>query len=93
MKFEELAAAWQTNDQTLESTIKVNRLLIKDLTFTKIKSSLYEIKWTGYFELVVNVLFYFFLVNFIENHLTQFEFLIPAVLLMVLTIVEIVVEI
>lgn len=93
MKFEELATAWKSNDQTLESTIKLNRLLIKNLTFTKIKSSLYEIKWTGYFELLVNVLFYFFLVNFIQDHLHQYQFLIPAVLLILLTIVEIVVEI
>ncbi|MTI41822.1 hypothetical protein [Fulvivirga lutimaris] len=93
MNFEELASAWKANDQTLESTIKVNRLLVKNLAFRKIKSSLYEIKWTSFFELAVNVLFYFFLVNFIRDHLTQYEFLIPAILLLVLTIVEVGAEI
>ncbi|MEQ9168650.1 MAG: hypothetical protein RLO12_20495 [Fulvivirga sp.] len=93
MNFKELASAWKANDQTLESTIKVNRLLVKNLAFRKIKSSLYEIKWTSFFELAVNVLFYFFLLNFIRDHLTQYEFLIPALLLFVLTMIEIGVEI
>lgn len=93
MNFEELASAWKANDQTLESTIKVNKLLVKNLAFSKIKSSLYEIKWTGFFELAVNVLFYFFLLNFIRDHLTQYEFLIPALLLFVLTMIEIGVEV
>lgn len=93
MNFEELASAWKANDQSLESTIKVNKLLVKNLAFSKIKSSLYEIKWTGLFELAVNVLFYFFLVNFISDHLTQYEFLIPAILLLILTMTEVGVEI
>ena len=93
MNFEELASAWKANDQTLDSTIKVNKLLIKNLAFRKIKSSLYEIKWTGFFELAVNILFYFFLTSFIGNHEGQLEFLIPAICLMALTIVEVAFEI
>jgi hypothetical protein len=92
MEFKELTEIWKTSANQQEDAIHINHQLIKELGFNKIKAGLSEIKWTSLFELIVEVGFSFFLVNFLVNHLGQPAFFIPAAMLFGLMIFNILFE-
>lgn len=86
MKFEELASIWNSNDTALENSVKINRELVKEVGFSKVKSNLYEIKWTSIFGVVVGVLFFNFLLGFMVEHFSSPEFFFPALILWGITV-------
>ncbi len=87
MELTELAQLWNT-----PGSVAVNRQLLKEVTLYKVKALLYSLKWSTYFELGVNILFFFFLQGFILDHYNEMRFLIPALILIVVTLSSTVLE-
>jgi hypothetical protein len=86
MNFEELSQIWNETDMDLEERIAVDRNLVKEVGVSKIKSSLFEIKWEAIIEVVVGIFFLKFLANFTYEHFTEFKFSIPALILLNITL-------
>ncbi|WPP49065.1 hypothetical protein [Catalinimonas niigatensis] len=93
MKFEELAGIWNSSDTELEKSVKINRELVKEVGLSKVKSNLYEIKWTGIFGVVVGILFFNFLMGFMVEHFSAPEFFFPALMLWSITVYSLILEI
>lgn len=87
MELQEIGNLWKSlsNDQVV-----VNRQVIKEITFQKVKAVLHPFKVELLFEMIVDVLFIFFLMDFISDHMGQVQFLIPAGILFMVTIASLV---
>lgn len=93
MQFEELSGIWNSTDIELEKSVRINKELVKQLGFSKVKSHLYEIKWTAFLEIFVEAIFSVFLIGFVINHISDFRFLFPAVVLLVFSSFSLIIEI
>lgn len=90
MELNELANLWNGADTKMESALKINKSLFMEVSITRIKTDLKSLRWTSYFEIIVNLLFLFFVVNFTVSHLTEIKFLIPGLLLFAFSIYSII---
>lgn len=86
MNEQELIKLWNSQDMTLEKSIKVNKDLLTSVSLQKIKSYLTVFRRTNIFELIVNVLFLHWLIPIIPNHLDAVAFLLAAGFLSVLMV-------
>lgn len=93
MKFEELTEIWNSPDMELEKSVQINRQLVKQLGMKKVKSHLFEIKWSAIFEIVTQFVFAVILIGFMVNHFAQLWFYIPATILLGFTLFSLIVEI
>lgn len=91
MELHELTSIWKGSDE-LSEQVKINRKLIKEISMNKIKSQLIEFKIENILELIANILFIIFLVNFIANQYTNLMFCIPAIILFVIAISSLVIS-
>ena len=82
MEFDELTHIWNDLDKQLESNLKVNQRLLKEVSIRKIKSFLSEVKFNAIFEIIANSLFTVFLLRFIVANFPNIKFLIPAIFLL-----------
>jgi hypothetical protein len=86
MEFKELTEIWKHSEMHIDEAVKINHCLIKEVGLSKVKSNLKEIKWSSVFEIIVEILFSGFLINFLINHQGQPAITIPGSLLLGLTI-------
>ena len=93
MQFEELSKIWNSPNMELEKSVQINRKLVKQLGMNKVKSHLFEIKWSAIFEIVTQFIFAVILIGFTINHFAEMQFFIPAGLLLVFTLFSLIVEI
>lgn len=82
----ELVNVWNNSDTELETTLKINRELVAEVSTGRIKALLSEIKLSSIIEIVVNTIFMFFLMGFLVDHFLIWKYSIPAGMLMGLTI-------
>ncbi len=92
MEFEQLTGIWNNADPTLDQALKINKELVKTISISKVKSSLSEIKWTSIFEVAVGIWFLVFLLNFSVMHHSDLQFLVPAVILIAISVYGLVIE-
>ena len=92
MNFDKLATIWNSTDRDIDAAVRINKELVMKLGLRRVRSSLYEIKWTAVIHIVVGVLFFLFLNGFIVTHFSMPRFLIPALLLQAITIYSLVFE-
>ncbi|MEQ9376077.1 MAG: hypothetical protein RIG68_12910 [Imperialibacter sp.] len=93
MEFEQLTNIWNNANPTLDQTVKINKELVKTISFSKVKSSLSEIKWTSIVQIVVGIWFLDFLSGFAFRHHAEPLFLIPATMLIVITLYSLIFDI
>ncbi|WOK04727.1 hypothetical protein [Imperialibacter roseus] len=93
MEFEQLTSIWNNANPTLDQTVKINKELVKTISFSKVKSSLSEIKWTSIFQIVVGIWFLDFLLGFAFRHHADHLFLIPSIMLIVITLYSLIFDI
>jgi hypothetical protein len=89
MELHELSTIWNSTDSKLENTVRVNKSLFMEVSMNRIKNNLNSLRWTGYFEIIVNFLFLTFVVNFTLSNLSEFKFLIPGLILFAFSIYSI----
>lgn len=92
MEFKELSQIWQNADTQQDNAIQINHQLIREVGFIRIRSNLGEIKWASVTEILIELIFSFFLVGFYVNHLTDPAFFIPAAMIFGLMIFNLVFE-
>ena len=92
MNFQELTQIWQQTDQAIESKSSLNRRLFKEASTSKIRSHLYEIKWTSYIQIIIGFFFFIFLLEFAMSHLAMLKFAIPAFVLIAITLFGVVLD-
>ena len=90
MDYQELITIWNSSTAELESNVQINRKLIKEVAFRKIKSGLYSIKWASIFGLLAGFLWTIFIVRFIINNFGEFRFLFSAFLLLAISLFSII---
>lgn len=93
MKFEELSGIWNNADAGLEQNIKINRSLVKNIAIRKVRSGLYEVKFTAVVGIIAGIFFSMFLWRFIIDNYMQLKFFIPALILLLTTIFSLVIAI
>lgn len=86
MEYEELIGIWNNSDMALKTNVQVNRKLIKEVAFKKIRSGLFEIKWTSFSELFVDFFWSYFLIGFIIDHFQDYKFSLQALVLLSMAI-------
>ena len=90
MEYQELITIWNSSNAELNTNVQVNRKLIKEVGFKKIKSHLTEIKWTAFFELLVGFFWTRFLVGFLIDNFWDIKFCATAILLLIFAIYSLV---
>ncbi len=93
MQFEELSGIWNSTDHELDKTVRINRELVKQLGFSKVKSHLFEIKGSAIFEIIAEAVFTIFLIGFAADFGTNIEFLLPALILLAFSLFSLIVEV
>lgn len=93
MKFEELAGIWNNADAGLEQHIKINRSLVKNIAIRKVRSGLYEVKFTAIVGIIAGIFFSMFLWRFIIDNYIQLKFFIPALILLLTTMFGLIIAI
>ena len=83
MEYQELITIWNSSNAELNTNVQINRKLIKEVGFKKIKSHLTEIKWSAFFELFIGFFWTRFLVGFLMDNFWDIKFCITAILLYV----------
>lgn len=90
MRFEELSGIWNDADTTLEQHLKINRNLVKNIAIRKVRSGLYEIKFTAFIGIIAGIFFTMFLWRFMIKNYMQLRFFIPASILLLTTMFSLV---
>jgi len=90
MELEDLKNIWAEHNKKLDKNLKVNTYLLKTTTLEKTRGLMGNFKFETIFELIVNVLFYIFLMGFIADHIFEAKFLIPAIILQIMMILSII---
>ncbi len=93
MKYKELSGIWNSTDLELDKSVQINRELVKQIAYVKIKSQLYEIKWKGIIQIAVGIVFIKFLSGFIITNIADFRYYIPALILLIISAFSLIFEI
>lgn len=90
MELHELSTIWNGTDSKLENKVQINKSLFLEVSMNRIKTNLNSLRWTGYFEIIVNFLFLLFVVNFTLSNLSELKFLIPGLILFAFSVYSII---
>jgi len=90
MELSEIKTLWQTHNNEVSDQITLNKRLLKESNINRIKSSLGEFKFENFLELILSVLFVPYIVGFIINYGTSLSFLLPASIVLLVTIATII---
>jgi hypothetical protein len=90
MEYEELINIWNNANSELETKVQINRKLLKEVAFKKIKSQLSEVKWTALFGLMAGFFWSAFLIRFVAANVGDFKFVFQGVVLLIISIFSIV---
>ena len=93
MSFEELSGIWNSQNIELEKSLQINRQLVKSVGFAKVKSGLREIQWRAIIGIPAVIVWMWFLGGFILENFFELKFLLPALLLLALSIFSLALEV
>ena len=93
MKFEELAGIWNNANLAPEQHVKINKSLVKNIAIRKVRSGLYEVKFTAIVGIIAGVFFSIFLWRFIIDNYMLLKFFIPAFILLLATMFGLIIAI
>lgn len=93
MEYQEIANIWNQSDENIENKSQIRHQLIKEISVGKIKSQLGEIKWTSYFEIIINSFWMIFLLGFILDNRGELKFVLPALIVLVIALFSTILEI
>lgn len=79
MNFDDIKNQWSAFDKKLDNSIKLNTLLLQEISLNKTNSYLRRLSLSIYIELTLSFLVLIILGNFIWNNLQEIKFLIPAI--------------
>jgi uncharacterized membrane protein len=82
MEYQELINIWSSSNDELKTNVQINRKLIKEVAFKKIKAQLAEIRWTSVFGLAVAFFWIPFLIRFVVANFGDLKFCLQGLLLL-----------
>ena len=86
MEYQELINIWNSSNAELQTNVQINRALVKEVAFKKVRSNFREIKWTSFVEIIVGFFWIIFLTGFIFDNLGDFKFSGMGIILLVMSI-------
>ena len=92
MNYQEITNIWNDTSESIDRDISVRQELLQNVSIQNIKTNLYEIKWTSFFELIVNSFWIVFLIRFITIHIDHIGFIIPASILILIALFSLAIE-
>lgn len=82
MNLEEIKGLWTENSANEnQAQLIINEQLLKEVSVSKVKSLLGEIKFSSWVEVLVNGVFFLFLVGFAIDHIAALKFSLPSIIL------------
>ncbi len=93
MNYQEITNIWNETSKDVEMDISIRQELLKTISLQNIRTNLYEIKWTSFFELIVNAIWVVFLIKFIAVNTEYIGFVIPASILLLIALFSSLIEI
>lgn len=85
MELDDLKSMWQAQDQGLGRNLKLNTVLLKEVTLGKLKSKLLSFRLTNIIELISYAIVCILLIGFLIDHFSEWRFSIPAMVLLILS--------
>lgn len=79
MNFDDIKNQWSAFDKKLDNSIKLNTLLLKEVSLNKTNSYLRRLSVSIYIELILSFFVLMVLGNFMWNNLQEIKFLVPAI--------------
>lgn len=79
MNFDDIKNQWSAFDKKLDNSIKLNTLLLKEVSLNKTNSYLRRLSLSIYIELILSFFVLMILGNFMWNNLQEIKFLVPAI--------------
>lgn len=79
MNFDDIKNQWSAFDKKLDNSIKLNTLLLKEVSLNKTNSYLRRLSLSIYVELILSFFVLMILGNFMWNNLQEIKFLVPAI--------------
>ncbi|MEL6672917.1 MAG: hypothetical protein AAFR61_12020 [Bacteroidota bacterium] len=89
MDFNELKDMWQAYDEQLDQHTAGQDKLLKTISLKKAKGQLWESKLDSWLHIVLYAIFANMVLSFTGNHLTQWQYLLPAVYVLAMMGLEI----
>lgn len=86
MELKEIKALWNEQNKSLDNTLKVNSILLKNASVDTMKSLLRPFTRYNIFEFVSNALFAVILLGFVINHYNEIRFALPGLILLIITL-------
>ncbi|WP_159517372.1 hypothetical protein [Sunxiuqinia indica] len=86
MDFQELNNIWNRADESLETNLKINKAMFKEVSIQKVKSKLYELKLSSWIEIAFNIPFALFLIGYVIDQFTIIKYSVPAFLLLLISL-------
>ena len=86
MDFQELNNIWNRADESLETNLKINKAMLKEVSMQKVKSKLYELKLSSWIEIAFNIPFALFLIGYVIDQFTVIKYSGPAFLLLLISL-------
>jgi len=93
MEFNELSAIWKQAGNEQAANASINEHLLRQVTATRIRSSLRTIRWSAWFELIVGFFWLSFLAGFIRSHISEMTYLLPALVLLLISLYSMAIDI
>ncbi len=91
MELNEISELW--NDINMDnSEISINQDALSELTAYKLQDKLSEIKWTAIFEIVVAFFWLIFLIGFAIDNFEKIQLFLPALSLIIISILSLIME-
>ena len=90
MDLQELQTIWNSPNKELDTSIKINKTLFKEVSIRQVRSNLAEFKFSNLFELVANLIFFVLLTGFFIDNYTLAKFSVPAAFLILLSLSSII---
>lgn len=89
MEYIELKQLW---NQNLETETTINQKAIAELTSLKLKNSFLENRWSSIIEIVISVVWYIFLLNFVIEYYGDLIYLLSGIVLIIICLIGIIIE-
>jgi len=88
MNLDDLKLMWQESDKDLENNMKINTMLLKEVTLGRVKSKLLNFTLGNIIELISYFIMLVLMLKFLIHHIDMPQFSIPASILLIFSLIE-----
>lgn len=86
MELSELNEIWKSADEKLDKSLALNKKLLHEVTAGTVRKNLSGIKWNCYIEIILSYFFLDGLAGFTADNYPEIKFIVPAIILLILSV-------